>query len=113
MKTIDVYKQYFSADCIYNQIERNGALVTLTSTSDSGTIKYEVTVTFFPHKTAEDFSISYDAYLAKEIYYAKGRRSKKREGIFLTQIRQYGDEIAEQFHATINWENPLTGAFLE
>ena len=41
MKVIDVYKQYFAATCKYQQVERNGALLSLTATSDSGTIKYE------------------------------------------------------------------------
>ena len=62
MKVIDVYKQYFNAECVYNGIERKGAVVTLTATSDSGTIKYEVGITFFPYRNPEDFAISYDAY---------------------------------------------------
>ena len=39
MKVIDVYKQYFAADCIYNEVQRNGVVVTLTATSDCGMIK--------------------------------------------------------------------------
>ncbi len=36
MKVIDVYKQYFHGECVYNGVERKGAVVTLTATSDSG-----------------------------------------------------------------------------
>lgn len=76
MKTIDIYKQYFEAECTFNKIERRGAVVWLTAESDSGMIRYEVGVTFFPHIDAEDFSISYDACVLKELLHTKGRRSK-------------------------------------
>ena len=36
MKTIDVYKQYFCAECTFNGVERRGAAVWLTAESDSG-----------------------------------------------------------------------------
>lgn len=103
MEVVDIYRQYFPAICNYNGIQRNAVLVTLTSTSDSGMIGYEVTVTFFPHKDAEDFCITYDAYASKQIYYAKGRRSKKREAMMLEVISQHANELAEQFQATIDW----------
>ncbi len=54
MKVIDVYKQYFAADCLFNTVQRNGAVVALTATSDAGTVKYDVSVSFFPHVDAED-----------------------------------------------------------
>ena len=41
MKVIDVYKQYLSGECVYNEVERKGVVVTLTATSDSGNIMYE------------------------------------------------------------------------
>ena len=59
MKVIDVYRQYFSAQCVYNGVERKGVLAVLTATSDSGTIQYEVTLTFFPHIDPEDFAVSF------------------------------------------------------
>ena len=68
MKVIDVYKQYLSGECVYNEVERKGVVVTLTATSDSGNIMYEVGISFFPHRDEEDFGISYDAYASKEIY---------------------------------------------
>ena len=54
MKVIDVYKQYFNGECVYNEVERKGVVVTLTATSDCGNIMYEVGISFFPHRDAED-----------------------------------------------------------
>lgn len=110
MKVIDVYKQYFAADCLYNEVQRNGVVVTLTATSDSGTIKYEVGVSFFPHRDPEDFGISYDAYASKEIYNAKGRRSKKKEAVFMEQLREYADVLAAELGGNILWGKPLREA---
>ena len=107
MKVIDVYKQYFAADCMFNTVQRNGVVVTLTATSDCGMVKYEVGVSFFPHRDAEDFGISYDAYGAKEIYNAKGRRSKKREKEFLEAFRDHANIVATELGGTIFWDQPL------
>jgi len=110
MKVIDVYKQYFSADCMFNTVQRNGVVVTLTATSDSGMIKYEVGVSFFPHRDPEDFGISYDAYASREIYNAKGRRSKKKEAVFIEQLRTVADDAAAELSGRIFWEQPLVEA---
>ena len=79
MATIDIYKQYFSAECTFNDVERRGASVWLTADSCSGTIRYEVGVSFFPHRDEEDFAVSYDACGLKELLNTQGRRSKKRD----------------------------------
>ena len=110
MKVIDVYKQYFNAECIYNGIERKGAVVTLTATSDSGNIKYEVGVTFFPYRDPEDFAIAYDAYVSKEIYSGKGRRSKKREEKLLAEVPQYADELTATMSGKVFWDKPVREA---
>ena len=110
MKVIDVYQQYFTADCIFNTIQRNGVAVTLTATSDSGMIKYEVGLSFFPHRDEEDYAISYDAYVSKEIYNAKGRRSRKKETVFLEQLREVADAAAAEIQGTVFWDKPLTEA---
>ncbi len=107
MAVIDVYRQYFEAECVYNEVERKGVLVTLTAASECGMIKYEVGISFFPHRDSEDFGITYDAYISKEIYSAKGRRSKKREKVFLQEVRGYADELAVQMKGNIYWEKPL------
>ena len=112
MKVVDVYKQYFAADCMFNTVQRNGVSVILTATSDCGMIKYELCVSFFPHRDAEDFAVSYDAYAAKELYYAKGRRSKRRETVFLEQLRKHADAVAAELGGTIFWEKPLNDAQL-
>ena len=110
MKTIDVYKQYFSAECTFNGVERRGAAVWLTAESDSGMIRYEVGVTFFPHQDAEDFAISYDACVLKELIRTKGRRSKKRDGQYLAQVQTIANEIAASLEGSIHWDKPLREA---
>ena len=110
MKVIDVYRQYFSAQCVYNGVERKGVLAVLTAASDSGEISYDVTLTFFPHRDPEDYSISYDACVTKTIYQAKGRRSKKREAEFLTAFRPHADALAKELGGVIHWEQPLREA---
>lgn len=110
MKEIDVYKQYFAADCVYNEVPRKGVVVTLTAISDSGIIKYVVGLTFFPYRDPEDFMISYDAYSSQEIYSAKGRRSKKKEAMFLEELKEHADALAAEVEGTIFWEKPLTDA---
>lgn len=110
MKVIDVYKQYLAADMVYNEVPRKGAVVTLTATSDSGMITYEVGISFFPHRDAEDFAISYDAYGIKVLYSARGRRSKKREAQFLAELREQAGALAAEMGGTIDWDNPLRPA---
>lgn len=110
MKSIDVYKQYFSAECIFGGVERRGAAVWLTAESDSGIIRYEVGVTFFVHKDAEDFAISYDACALKELLRTKGRRTKKRDEQYLAQVRTVADEIAGSMDGIIYWDKPLRDA---
>ena len=79
MSPINVYERYYAAEAEFNGVPRHGALVMLVADSDAGNIKYEAAVTFFPHNDEEDYAVSYDAYLSKVLYEAKGRRSKKRE----------------------------------
>ena len=54
---VDVYSQYFAAECVYNGRRRRGVVVKLTSSSEAGTIRYRVSVSFFPHENSEDFAI--------------------------------------------------------
>lgn len=110
MKNVDVYKQYFSAECIFNGVERRGAAVWLNAESDSGTIRYEVGITFFPHRDAEDFAISYDACVLKELLRTKGRRTKKRDQQYLAEVQTAADELALSLNGTIHWDKPLREA---
>ena len=82
MAEINVYEQYFEAECTYNDVERKGALVMLISTSEAGTIRYEAAVTFFPHREEDDYAVSYDAYFAKELYAAAEALGLTEAGIF-------------------------------
>ncbi len=104
---INVYSQYFQARATIYGVERRGALVLLISDSEAGMISYKVAVSFFPHKDAEDFGVSYDAYFEKEIYNAPGRRSKKREAAFLESLRSEIDAMAAEHDASVDWEAPL------
>ncbi|MBR6426776.1 MAG: hypothetical protein IKS28_03010 [Clostridia bacterium] len=110
MKVIDVYKQYFAADCLFNTVQRNGAVVALTATSDAGTVKYDVSVSFFPHVDDEDYAINYDAYAEKEIYFSKGRRSKKREAELLKTFREQIDSVSAALGGKVFWDRPLKEA---
>ena len=110
MKTMDVYRQYFFAACTFNGVERRGADVWLTAESDSGIIRYEVGVTFFPHRDEEDFAVSCDACGTKELLRTKGRRSRKRDEQSLAQVRESADEIAASFGGIIHWDAPLLDA---
>ncbi len=110
MKVIDVYKQYFEAQGIFNGVERKGVVATLTATSDAGTIRYVVGLSFFPHVAEDDFAITYDAYGEKELYFGKGRRSKKREAVLMEDFGKIADELAESLQAKVYWNKPLCEA---
>lgn len=107
---INVYSQYFQARACFSGVERRGALVLLISDSEAGMISYKVAVSFFPHRDAEDFAVSYDAYFEKEVYSAPGRRSRKREAAFLESLRNEIDAIAAEHDAVVDWEHPLNEA---
>ena len=110
MATINVYQQFFSAECTFNEVERHGALVMLIATSEEGRIKYEVAVTFFPHVSDDDFAISYDAYFSKVLFEAPGRRSTKREQQLLEAIQIEADSLADEANGKIFWDKPLIEA---
>lgn len=110
MKTVDVYRQYFSADCIFNGVQRRAALVTLQAESDCGMIKYTAAASFFPHETDDDFAVSYDAYASIELFSGKGRRSKKRDAEFLAAVREQIDEASEEIGGRVFWDEPLSEA---
>ena len=110
MKVINVYDQYFPGQCLYNGVERRAAEVMLIATSEEGTIRYEAAVNFFPHRDEEDYAISGDAYLSKELYFAKGRRSKKREAALMEDLRGEADALAAKLGGSIDWEHPLRDA---
>ena len=107
MKVINVYEQFFSAELVFNGVERRAAKVMLIATSDEGSIKYEAGVSFFPHRDEEDYAVSYDAWFARELYSAPGRRAKKREAKLLENFREEIDALAEQAGGTVYWDKPL------
>lgn len=106
----DIFEQYFKADCVFNEVKRRAAAVKLTSDSEAGSIRYTVSVNFFPHADDEDYAISCDAYAEKEIFSAKGRRSKKREAAFLDALREEADALAGEMDGAIFWDEPLIEA---
>ncbi len=110
MAEINVYEQYFKAEGEYNGVERRGALVMLISDSCEGNIKYDIAVTFFPHRDDEDYAVSYDAYFSKTVYEAKGRRSKKKEAGFLETFREDLDELLKDEKLCVLWDEELRPA---
>ena len=110
MTVIDVYSQYFKADCVFSGVPRRGAVVKLTSTSDQGHITYAFSVSFFRYQDPEDFSISCDAYAEKVVYDAPGRRSRKREAEMLKALRPEIDTLAAGMEGTVFWDQPLREA---
>ena len=108
MPTINVFQQYFEADCTHNGVKRHAASVLLISNSECGNISYEVAVNFFPHNEPDDFAVSYDAYFSRTVYEAAGRRSKKREKDLLDSLRSVADELADEAQGVIFWDRPLT-----
>lgn len=110
MVVVNVYEQYFAADCVANSIHRHGALVMLIATSENGTVRYEAAVTFFPHIDENDFAVSYDAYYSDVLYEAPGRRSKKREALLLETLSEDIDVLAAQAGGKVYWDQPLREA---
>ncbi|MBR4462686.1 MAG: hypothetical protein IKS51_08920 [Erysipelotrichaceae bacterium] len=104
---INVYERYYKADASFSGIQRNAALVILISDSEAGNIIYKAAVTFFPHRDEEDYAVSYDAYFEKELYNGKGRRSKKKEAVYLENLQKVIDELTKENGATVFWEQPL------
>lgn len=107
MKVVDVYSRYFRAEAVFYGTERKGALVKFTGVSEEGTITYSMSVSFFPHRDDEDFAVSYDAYIERTLYSAKGRRSRKKEEAFLMHLREVIDELSEENGARVIWDEPL------
>ena len=104
---VNVYERYYKANAVFSDVQRNGALVMLISDSEAGQITYKAAVTFFPHRDEEDFAVSYDAYLEKELFAGKGRRSKKKEAAYLERLRETIDELTEGHGASVLWDEPL------
>ena len=110
MKTIDVYSQYFEAECEFMGRILRGALVFLQAISGEGKISYSVNVTFFRHDGPEDFAVNYDALQSETVYEAAGRRSKKREQEIMETFREKADALASKLGAKIIWNRPLRDA---
>lgn len=105
--TVNVYERYYAAEAEFNGVPRHGVLVMLISDSEAGNIRYEAAVSFFPHNDEEDFGVSYDTYLNKVLYEAKGRRSKKREETLLETLAAEIDQLTETIGGKVLWELPL------
>ncbi len=107
---VNVIEQYFEAEGTYNEVDRHAALVMLIADSEAGNIRYEVAVTFFPHNDEEDYAVSYDAYFSEVIFESRGRRSKKREKLFLEEFPAKIDGISEREGFKVFWDKPLREA---
>ena len=107
MAVVNVYERYFEASCEYNGVPRKAALVMLMADSCEGNIRYSAGVTFFPHRDEEDYAVSYDAFFERTLFEGKGRRSKKREQAFLTELQTVIAELAAEQGAEVFWDRPL------
>ena len=107
MDPIDVYMQYFEAECEANGVPRRAVKAALVAESRDRRIKYYVSLSFFPHEDPEDFRVSYDACWETNLYEAPGRRSKKREEELLSSFREKADSLASEHGAKIFWDRPL------
>ncbi len=112
MYVINVYKRYYKADCLFAGVQRNAALIELLATYDDGQLKYDAVVNFFPFEAPDDFAISYDAVLEKTLFDQRGRRSARREKVFLEKLQDECDELAQSVGGRIFWDRPLTEAIL-
>jgi len=108
--TIDIYSQYFNGECLFNDIKRHAVRVMLQVTSECGNVEYKVFITFFPHNDEEDYMVTYDAVAEEILFSGKGRRSKKKEAIYLEQVKEVADRLAKSLDGTIDWDNPLRDA---
>ena len=108
--TVNVFERYFAAEADFNGVPRHGALVMLIATSEEGNIRYEAAVSFFPHRDEEDYAVSYDAYLSKVLYEAKGRRSRKREQALMETFETEINQLADTIGGKVIWEKPLREA---
>ena len=109
---IDIYRQYFRAQCNYNGTEHRAALVYLQSDSEAGHIRYSANITFFPFRDDTDYAVTYDATDSEELYDGKGRRSKKRESAYMETFREHIDTLAAKMGGTVFWDKPLRAAVL-
>lgn len=107
MNVIDVFDCCYRAEGNFGGVKRRAVKVKLTADSDAGEISYTASVSFFPYRDPEDFVISGDAYYEKELYRAKGRRSRKREKGFLAELQTVCDGLAEEMGGKIFWDSPL------
>ena len=112
MAVINVYEQYFEAELTANGVPRHAALVMLIADSEAGNIKYDAAVSFFPHNDEEDYAVSYDAYYSRTIFDEKGRRSKKRDALFMEGLPAVIDELASEAGGKVFWDRPLREARL-
>ena len=110
--TVDVYSQFFGAECVFSEVPRRAVIVNLTCESGGGEVRYTVNISFFPHRDEEDYAVSYDAYAEKEVFHKTGRRSKKREAELLKELQTHADELAETLGGQIFWDRPLREARL-
>ena len=105
-----VYERYFAAEHPGNGVPRRAVRAALTVSTGEGRVRYEASLSFFPHETEEDYAVSYDQFFSRLLIDAPGRRSKKREAALLTGLRPVLDELAEENGGRIFWDRPLIEA---
>ena len=105
-----VYEQYFAARHPGNGVPRRAVRAALSVSTGEGRVRYEASLSFFPHADDQDFCISYDLFCSRTLYEAPGRRSRKRETALLASLRETLDELAAENGGEIFWDQPLIPA---
>ncbi len=113
LDVIDVYSQYFHAECTYNGSLRRAALVKLSVMKDiEGILAYQVSASFFPCENEEDFRVADDVYVSGIVSDGQKRRTKKNEEKLLEGFREEINSLLPQLSsdAVIFWDRPLRDA---
>ena len=112
---IDVYSQYFRAQCEYGGSMRKAAIVKLTALKDAnGVLAYEASASFMPFEDEEDFRVPEDIRVSRIVSSGSKRRLKKNEEMLLVSLQEEIDRLLKEMDhsARIEWDKPLRQARL-
>ena len=97
MDPVNVYKQFFEAECEANGVVRRAVQAVLVAESRDRRIRYDISLSFFPYEDPEDYRVTYDACWEETVY----------EEEILSGFREKADAIAAEHGARIFWDRPL------
>ena len=112
---VDVYSQYFRAQCEYGGSMRKAAIVKLTALKDAnGVLAYEASASFMPFEDEEDFRVPDDNRVSRIVSSGSKRRMRRNEEKLLSALREEIDSLITEMdgNARIDWDQPLREARL-